>query len=133
MIRSPAGFVDLNRYIGLAFEEANCWQLYRRIAQEVLGLAVPDYDGFCDDPLDRACVAAAVRCCAAAWEPVANGAEVFGDAAVIWVMGRPCHIGFVIGGGRMIHASRGSLSNNVSYREHAEWSRWRRDFYRFRA
>ncbi len=119
---------DLSAYIGIPFEELNCYELLRRIYKDFFAIALPGQPH--DDPSDRRSYSKLMQAEAVNWLPVEAGDERFGDVVLLHIFGLPCHIGFVAGGGMMVHAQRGTASTYESYRESLHWRERRKFFYR---
>lgn len=120
----------LKPYIGVPFEEANCYELLRRIFLGLYGVTLPPqpYEGATmrHGRANAALMAEESK----KWIQVPAGDERFGDVVLPHIHGLPCHIGFAVGGGRMLHAQENTHSVIVSYRRALEWRDRHKSFYR---
>lgn len=129
---------DLSPYIGIPFPAPgggdpaalNCWDLYRRMMKDLFAIDLPARQAEYTDAADGRHAARVIGRYAHEFIPVAAGSEKFGDAVLVSIGGLPCHIGFVIGQGKMIHAQQGTLSCIQSYRSHPDWRERTKSFHR---
>lgn len=121
---------DLRPYIGVPFEDANCYELFRRMHRDLHDIDLPDQPYRSAAPRESAFNASLMTKEAVNWIPVPAGRERFGDAVLIYIHGWACHIGFVIGRGFMIHAQQKTFSLKASYRHDIEWRDRKKSFYR---
>lgn len=83
-------------YVGIPYDEADCWTLARRVLVEQFWIFVPSY---ADEPVDVA-LAIGKRHFTEVDAPRA------GDLVLMRRLGRP-HIGVMLDGVSMLHTSRG--------------------------
>lgn len=98
------------RYVGIPFVEhgrtlagLDCWGLYRMAYADRFGVALPDFDY--GSTSDNAAVSNVIGSNRGTWQQVSSPVE--SDAILMRLTGWPCHIGMVLGAGRMLHARPG--------------------------
>lgn len=134
-------------YIGLPFAERgydrhgiNCWGLYRLVALEQFGVALPTHaDRYTDLKLDRRAIAETYLAHVTDWYTVAEkrGEDLFhridpavGDGVLMSVDGRPLHCGMVVKRGVMLHIERG-IDSMLEYYDRGAWKHRVMGLYRF--
>lgn len=87
----------------------DCWGLVRLVLSERFGIEVPAYNsgyqGASRADIDDIAQLIADR--PPQWAEVERGQERPGDVVLLRLWGRPCHVGIVVGGGRMLHIEEG--------------------------
>ncbi len=121
---------DLSPFVGVPFEELNCYELFRRIYRELFSIDLPPQPYHSAELCETRRNAALMQAEAVNWIPVQAGGERFGDAVLPLIGGLPCHIGFVIGRGRMLHAQEKTFSAIANYRHDLDWRHRHKSFYR---
>jgi cell wall-associated NlpC family hydrolase len=120
----------LRKYIGIPFEEENCWQLFRRMYLELFNISLPSFADRYTHCMDFRSNARIFVEESVGWMPVVKGEETTADAVLLHIHGLPSHIGFVTWDGKMIHSEEGALSNRESYRTSRSWANRKKSFYR---
>ncbi len=124
---------DVKKFIGVPFEELNCWDLFRAMYVELFGVFLPDFDGEYSCAVARKETSKIFERETEKWISIPAGEEKFGDAVVLYILGLPCHIGFVTENGFMIHSQEGTASSHESYRDSIGWKSRKKSFYRHAA
>jgi cell wall-associated NlpC family hydrolase len=106
---------------------ADCWGLFRLAYAEVMGIELPAYSGAYTTAFDRVNIMRLVAGKPDYWVKVEE--PVIGDGVVMYI-GPRCHIGVVMGGGRMLHIEQGAGAVIESY-ESLKYSRLLEGFYRY--
>lgn len=121
-------------YIGIPFsargrskDGVDCWGLCRMIWEERFNLDVPSYSEHYDDtgPREARRIAEAISLHgtgADAWMPIVAGGERLGDAILLRLMGRPVHVGLVLGDKTMIHCEVGHNTVLERY-DRSKWNK----------
>jgi cell wall-associated NlpC family hydrolase len=97
-------FQACSNYVGKPYEDFNCWDLVRKLYQDVYNLDVHQDYG-CDVP-DREECESLIK---------TNKGEFFksdkpepGDIMLLRILGVECHIGMYLGVGKFIHSLKGN-------------------------
>jgi cell wall-associated NlpC family hydrolase len=125
----PADY-DLSPYIGIPFEDRNCYELFRLLYHDLFDIHLPPQPYRDATRRETKRNADLMQAEAIRWIPVPAGQEKFGDAVLLYISGLPSHIGFVLGQGRMIHAQQKTFSVIANYRHDLDWRSRRKSFYR---
>lgn len=90
-----------SKYVGTPFAEAHCWELVRRVYQDRLGVALPDYGEV--DARDLVRVAREIEQGQAGehWQPVQNPQDM--DVALMRGRARVWHVGVMVGQRHVLH------------------------------
>ena len=96
--------MDWVPYIGIPYTEVNCWDLVRKIYQEVLGLDLGPEESQSN------------RYHYVDWQPVRRGYERVYDVLLFKDCSHTRHVGLVISEGRFIHNRRGCNSCIENYK-----------------
>lgn len=115
----PPDLSWVNQYIGIPFEEANCWVLTKRILEVEFGLEIPSYGpleyggkAHLKDISDRMDAAAKAR----PWVEVPLEEASCGDVIKLRMKQQlKFHVGLVFAPGWMIHTEEGALSSAEEY------------------
>ena len=96
--------MDLNKYIGLPYEDYDCWQLIKLIYENELKTALPDYRKMYNSSSDIKQTGPVVSHGIADghWEKVE--APEPNDVLIFDILGVPSHCGLYIDNGDFIHA-----------------------------
>ena len=92
----------VNQYIGLPFEQCNCWQLVCRVYREQLSIRLPFLDDRYENPYDKQAIAKLYQ---GELERVwlkTDCPTVF-SAAVFRIQGQLWHVGIVVDKDTMLH------------------------------
>lgn len=96
----------MNQYIGLPFEECNCWQLICRVYRDQLAIQLPFLDDQYTDPYDREAISKLYETeLARVWLRV-EIPKLF-TAVVFRLQGQLWHVGMVVDEGTMLHTHYG--------------------------
>ena len=128
-------------YVGLPFQEGgrsrdglDCYGLLRLVINERFGGAVPEYEGIAYRPgQDHDLLVALMDERIRLWRPIAIGAEQPGDGVLLRVMGRPIHVGVVVGPGLMLHIEKSCDSVLERFCAGSRWERRVLGFHRHAA
>ena len=102
----------LDGYIGIPYRDngrgvdgCDCYGLVLLIYREVLGIALPTYEGMysCEDP---SAARAIQRLRAQWWREIGEADADWLDAMILRVQEDPGHIALYVGEGQMLHCSR---------------------------
>ena len=89
-------------YIGLPFEEYNCWQLICKIYRERFEILLPDFKGQYRNHLDRRSIKKLYeREMYLSWQQVDT--PVFGDCISLKIKNQPWHCGLIVSNTSMLH------------------------------
>ncbi len=110
-------------YIGLSFAEhgreassgLDCWGLVRLVLAEQFAIALPSYSAHYSHTRDGEKLSSLIAAESEKWNEVEPGGEKLGDVVVLRMMGRPMHVGLVLGDGHMLHIEDGIDSAIESY------------------
>lgn len=115
----------IDRYVGIPFAAANCWQLIRRIYSAELGIVLPMHDTVDTDDGEALKKAIDDDTAGPLWWPVDLGQERLFDVLVMRGFYRDretgalrsgeIHCGMALGGGRLIHVEPDGQSVAVPY------------------
>lgn len=102
---APSAGLWVGRYLGEPWVPgvSDCWSLARRVWAEVWGREVPPLPV---DPADLRATLGAIEAGRRDWLPADPPAE--GDAVLMARGRRPCHIGILVAGDRILHAIEGA-------------------------
>ncbi len=91
-----------NLYIGLPFEQFNCWQLVCKVYREQLGIRLPNLEGRYGSPDDKKAVRDLYNTeLPRVWQRVEHP-DIF-TAVVFNVCGQPWHVGVIVAKTFMLH------------------------------
>lgn len=96
-----------NRYVGIPFEEADCWQLCQRVYQQELNVSLPGFVDEYKDPDDREALERIFNMelgKPSVWRAVAQGEEQEYDLALIRLSPLPTHVGVLAGRDHILHS-----------------------------
>jgi cell wall-associated NlpC family hydrolase len=112
-----------DRFVGLPyrdggrdFDGVDCWGLVWLAHREERGIVLPSFHDRYTLPADRKVIGNIVAGVLDAFDDIAPGAEQPFDQVLMRDAGRLCHVGMVIGAGRLLHIERGETSRIESYR-----------------
>ena len=113
--------IQVNHYVGLPYEQANCWELVRRVYRETYDIQLPKLDT----------VGAVIE--QGGWLQVAKGAEIDGDVLVFKAGAAKTHVGIVVDPKEklMLHAEEGVDACVARYNS-SIWKSRLRSIYRHR-
>lgn len=118
-------FVDHGRALG-----CDCWGGVRMVLHELAGVSLPDYGDRYTDVGDADGIESAIRDgLARDWYPVTGGPQMF-DLVIFNVLGRPRHVGLMIGPSKFLHWPEGKTSRIESVNDLC-WARRVEGFYRY--
>lgn len=105
--------LDVSRYADIPFAEkgrgmtgCDCWGIPYLIYRDMLGIELPAYTEQYQNTEDRKELARLTCNEKSAWCEVETPIPY--DIVLMKIIGHPCHVGVVIGGGRFIHCMRDS-------------------------
>lgn len=84
----------------------DCWAVVHACYREVFGIALPSYTADYASAQDRDDLNDLIRSQLGDWREVARPAP--GDVVLLRVGRHACHVGVVVGPGRMVHVERGT-------------------------
>jgi len=91
-------------YVGIPFEQYNCWQLVCLVYQKQFGITLCDYGKEYKDFSDRENIKKIYEREFNIWQPIEKPA--FGDIIVLRILGQPWHAGIVISKRFMLHTEK---------------------------
>ena len=103
----------ISNYVGIPFEEYNCWQLICKIYNEQFGIKLSDYSNEYKTALDKENIRLIYERELKIWQQIKNPA--FGDIIVLMIQGQPWHTGIVVSKQFMLHTERKIQSMIESY------------------
>ena len=96
-------------YIGIPFEELNCWQLFCRVYEEQFNIILPLFKNEYAGPMDKKNIKKLYeREVPISWIKV-NPPEI-GDAILLRVQGQPWHVGIIVASKHMLHTQEAMSS-----------------------
>lgn len=99
-----------NGYIGIPFEELDCWQLCVRVYAQELGIQLPSFVSDYADANDRAAlerIFSEELAKPSRWRQVESGDEGEFDLALMRLSPLPTHVGLLTGDHRILHSLPG--------------------------
>ena len=110
--------MDLSEYIGLPFKERgrdrsglDCWGLLRLILQEQFNADLPCHSEDYESTWRSKQVAPLIKVKKDQYgQQIVKGREQPGDVALFNILGRPMHVGLVVGEKKMLHIEREQTS-----------------------
>lgn len=91
----------VEKYIGLSFQKANCWQLVCKVYNEQFGIDIKDFNGEYSNAFDKDSIKAIYEREMQIWQRIKKPAV--GDIIVLRVEGQPWHCGIVLNDNYMLH------------------------------
>ena len=92
----------VKNYVGIPFEQVNCWQLVCKIYREQLAIDLPYLDDDYADALDKAAIANLYeRELATVWQKVHTPTPF--DCIVFRIQGQLWHVGLIVAKNEMLH------------------------------
>lgn len=103
------------RYVGIPSRDhgrdrdgCDCWGLVRLVYADELGIRLPGYDETYVSTEEHAAIGAAIAGRPDAWFEVHRPAAY--DVRLYRIGAHPCHVALHVGGGRMLHVTRGDAA-----------------------
>ena len=120
----------LSKYIGLSYEQYDCWQLICLYYDRELGISLPTFEGEYENGDDRDSIERIYtrELARRTWPAVAEPA--WPDLAVFRIDGNKWHAGIVVGAKHMLHTQRGCNSVIEKY-TNLRWKNRLYGFYRY--
>ena len=119
----------VSKYVGLPFEEYNCWQLVCLVYKNELNIILDDYKNEYHNAIDRENIASIyTREMHRTYIKIDNP-QAF-DVVVCRVRGQPWHTGIVIESNQMLHTQR-YINAVVEYYDRFNWKNRILGFYRY--
>ena len=100
-------------YIGIPFEEKNCWQLVCMVYDQKFGIHLCDYALEYKNAIDKENIRRIYQRELKIWQKVET--PLFGDVIVLEIQGQPWHAGIVVSKQFMLHTERKIESVVESY------------------
>ena len=119
----------VKKYVGLSFEEYNCWQLVCLIYKNELNIILDTYKNEYYDPLDRENIGSIYAREMAHTYIKIDKPKMF-DVVVCRVRGQPWHTGTVIAPNEMLHTQR-YINAVVERYDQFTWKNRILGFYRY--
>lgn len=120
----------LNNYIGLAYDQYDCWQLICHYYNQQLGIDLPTFEGQYRNGDDKQNIARIyTREMAREIWPAVRDAR-YPDLAVFKIDGKLWHAGIVVGKKLMLHTQRGCNSCLENF-TNLRWKNRLYGFYRY--
>lgn len=102
---------------GRGFDGCDCWGLVRLVLRDLKGVDLPGFAESYQTAADAKAVADLIAGQMEPWDALPPGSEQPGDVVLMRRGAAACHVGVVIGGGRMLHVAADAVASRVeSYR-----------------
>lgn len=99
--------VAIAKYIGIPYEEMNCFDLAKAVYKDAFDIELKNYfEGEVPNSHQVACLISSNK-----GDFVRVGKPQFGDLVILTVKGIECHLGIVLTDGRFLHSTKGVGSN----------------------
>jgi cell wall-associated NlpC family hydrolase len=118
----------VQKYIGLEFEDYNCWQLVALIYKREFNIEIPTYEDEYKNALDRDAIAEIYARELQVW--VKTDEPKVPDVVVCRVKGQPWHAGTMVTPGIMLHTQR-HLNAIIEHYDRFTWKNRIIGFYRY--